>query len=136
MCSARCGIRSSGRCSRKSATDCPERAIPVSIPTSQRVKPMMWLSSAWYAWSVMSAEKPARRSVPRIASMCCSRGRLTPGPDSSRLAAHGWRTRLSWVEIAIVRRAAFQSVSGGGISNSATTRSTIPPRMSSLLATW
>ena len=63
------------------------------------------------------------------------RAGLTPVIESMAVAAHGWRTSASWAEIAVRWTASFQSSSGEGSSNSRTTMSTIPFRMSSLFFT-
>src|SRR6266540_5878423 len=56
--------------------------------------------------------------------------------DMISIAAHGWASRTSCAEIDRRRMAVFQSVPAGGTSMSPSTRSVMPSRMSSLLATW
>ena len=48
-----------------------------------------------------------------------------PVADNARLAAHGCRSKRSWAETAVVRRAVFQSAPGDGSSISLSTMSTI-----------
>ncbi len=55
--------------------------------------------------------------------------------ESTRLAAQRWRSRTWWAEIAVFRMAAFHSSPDEGSSISLTTMSTMPFRISSLLAT-
>ena len=68
-----------------------------------------------------------------------TRRRLT-GPararDSSTLLAHGCSSRTACTEIALLRTDALQPRAPVGTSNSATTRSAISSRMSSLSRTW
>ena len=56
--------------------------------------------------------------------------------DCIRATAQGWRARACRAETARSRIAAFQSASAAGSSISLKTRSTMPSRSSSLLATW
>ena len=84
----------------------------------------------------MAIEKPAARRLPMTASWC----RRVAGPGEVlvdiRLIAQGWRPSAWRADSARSRMAVLQSASTSGRSISAKTKSTMPSRSWSLLATW